>query len=222
MSSHAYKVPGSLLTARPKFFLYHNNSKSFRELRDGSQAGRVEGDLVYPNDPTVSRRQCRLSVVGTEVYIEDCGGTNPTYVNSVPLLPGKKRRIRLNDVIEFGEQRLVLTQQERHAPSNTEDLSRRRRSVFRAMKRPDGSLTKTFTGMLVDTTLVLISRAKYRQLQIRRALIPMKRPPRVEVAGEATRTVALKRGLPFGTVLAAFFLLLSVAAVAALMLGGWV
>lgn len=217
MSAHAYRVPGDRSAARSKYFLYHNNSKSFREIRDGNEVGRTEGDLVYPDDPTVSRRQCKIWINGSEVFIEDLGGTNPTYVNTVPMMPGKRRRIRLNDVIEFGGQRLVLTHQDRHAPSNTEDVIRRRKQ-FRAVQKPDGSLTKSLTGLtglIKEKTMVLVSRAQYRHMQLKRALAFRRRPPSVQVMGEGTRTVLVQRRssiLPYLLIM----LTLSIAAVVTL------
>jgi hypothetical protein len=92
-----------------EYFVFHNNTGSFQRVTQGLTIGRTSGGIRYPSDLLVSREQCRFLIVGSEVYVEDSGSTNPTRINSVPLRPGKPRRVRLNDVIEFGSQRLILT-----------------------------------------------------------------------------------------------------------------
>lgn len=184
---------GQTAAAKVRFYLFNNVSRTFRELNDGSVAGRNGTDLSFPDDPLVSRRQCRFTVVGNEVYIEDFDSTNRTKVNSVTIRQGVKRRIRLNDVIEFGNQRLVLTHQERFAPPNTEDLTRRGKRSYRAARKDDGSLTRTFTGMVVDRTLVLIGLSEYRRLQLQKALRLVRRAPKSQVVGETTQVSRTRR-----------------------------
>lgn len=171
----------SVLPRRPgvgpsvKFFLFDNEKRSFREVRHGMICGRTGVDLTCSGDPLVSRRQCGFVIVGSEIYVEAFSSTNPTRVNSVLLVPGRRRRIRLDDVIEFGGQRLTLTYQNRFPPSNVVDpLGRRAR--YRAVRKEDGSLTSTVTGQGGDRTQVLLDRAQYRRLQVRKALKPVVRP----------------------------------------------
>lgn len=175
-----------------RFFLYHNNRRSFSELSNGAVIGRSEGSLVYPDDPFISRQQCRFHIVRSEIYIEDLGSTNQTRVNTVPIRSGARRRIRLHDVIEVGNQRLVLTQQDRHSPPNTEDLIRRGQRFYSALRKDDGSLTATITGLLAEKTRVLVSKAQYTRLQLKKALTS-KRRHSVEVRGERTRQIATSK-----------------------------
>jgi hypothetical protein len=180
-----------------QFFLYDNRVKSFHEVRDGFLYGRMEGDRVYPRDGLVSRRHCRFSIAGNEIYIEDIGSSNPTRVNSVPIRPGKKRRIRFNDVIEIGNQRLILTHQNLHPPGNTEDSPKKVPGIV-ALQKADGSITRFFrselTRTLANKTLLLLDRTTFKRL--RRA--PRKRPAAISVSPlKLALAVALLIAAPF-------------------------
>jgi hypothetical protein len=155
-----------------EYFVFHNNTGSFQRVTQGLTIGRTSGGIRYPSDLLVSREQCRFLIVGSEVYVEDSGSTNPTRINSVPLRPGKPRRVRLNDVIEFGSQRLILTNQDRFSPANVEDLAQRK--IYRAIRKNDGSLTATMTGFVMEKTLVLINKAEARRLHVKRRLEPVR------------------------------------------------
>lgn len=155
-----------------RFFLFHNNSGNFSEIGDGTVCGRVEGELLYPEDALISRRHCRFVISGSEVYIEDFGSKNSTRVNGVPLAPGRRRRLRLHDVIELGAQRLILTNREGYAPQNTQDAAETPRL---GLEKTDGSIT-VVTGPfhLVEgkrnSTLVHLDRPTYQKLKVRRRL----------------------------------------------------
>ena len=151
------------------FYLYNDRMKTFRLIRDGSVCGRTEGDIQFPEDDLVSLRQLQFTVTGNEVYVEDYNSTNKTRINGVHILPGRKRRIRLNDVIEFGLQRVVMTHQNAHAPGGTPDLQEKIR-IFKAAKRNDGSLTMSIT-QVVTRTRVHLDRASFRKLRVKRRVI---------------------------------------------------
>ena len=65
--------------------------------------GRDEG-AVQIDSPTVSRRHARLSVQGTEAFIEDLGSKNGTFVRGTPVTG----RIELSDGDEIGIGSVVL------------------------------------------------------------------------------------------------------------------
>lgn len=50
----------------------------------------------------VSRRHARLSRRGAQLYLEDLGSTNGTFVNERRLLPGQPLRIYPGDVVRLG------------------------------------------------------------------------------------------------------------------------
>jgi hypothetical protein len=156
-----------------RYYLYNNGSRSFAEIRDGTVCGRIEGEITYPKDDLISRKHCQFSVVGNEIYIEDFDSTNKTKVNTVPIQSRRKRRIRLNDVIEIGAQRFILTNQNRFAPSNIHDLARPN-PVYKALRKDDGSLTQFVTGLITRNTLVRIDRPMYRKLAVRHRFRPVR------------------------------------------------
>ena len=80
--------------------------------RGGPGAGRgADVDLValgVPEEQTVSRRHCRVSLWEADVFLEDLGSTNGTRVNHLDLTPGKPVRLTPGDEIEVGGVRLVF------------------------------------------------------------------------------------------------------------------
>src|SRR3954466_683463 len=121
--------------ARFQFYIYDNNESRFVRIHDGFVCGRTEGDLKFPSLDVISRKQCRFHIDSNDVYVEDLGSTNRTKVNSVALSPGKRRRIGLNDVVEFGRRRFILTNQRDFAPSNSDDA--RSTTIFKALLKGD-------------------------------------------------------------------------------------
>lgn len=154
---------------RFRFYLFNNRNGEFIEVRDGSLCGRVEGDLLFGKDTSMSRRQCGFVVTGNDIYIEDFGSTNPTKVNSVPMQSGKRRRIQLNDVIEVGTQRLILTNQCEHAPGSVQDLPTQS-GALKAYRRDDGSLTTSLPTPDEPRTQVLLNEAQFRKLRAGKTL----------------------------------------------------
>jgi hypothetical protein len=62
----------------------------------GLRLGRDDADIVFPDDTYVSGQHCRLSIDGGEVFIEDLGSSNGTYL-----------RVRTGDAVAFGTLVLV-------------------------------------------------------------------------------------------------------------------
>lgn len=63
-----------------------------------------EGDIRI-EDNSVSRRHAKLTREGDELYIEDIGSTNGTYVNGAPV---KRKKVGLRDKIVLGSYNLDL------------------------------------------------------------------------------------------------------------------
>jgi hypothetical protein len=146
-----------------KFYLYHEGQEKFSELSDGLVCGRNEGDFQFPGDKLMSRRHCRLRIQGNEVYVEDLGATNRTRVNGVPVRPEKRRRVLLNDVIDVGSQRLILTSQKDKPPAHILDSSPS--TFYLALRRADGTLTRFITKLITKQTLVRVNRRQFKRLQ---------------------------------------------------------
>lgn len=173
-----------------RFFLFNNVSKNFFEIWDGFSCGRLEGDLKFPADDVVSRKHCRFSVEGSTVYIEDLHSRNHTKLNTVPIRPGYRRKLHLNDVIEFGVQRFILTNQQIMTPGPIQDVFNAT-PFYKALPQADGSLTSRVPEGVTKRTLVLLDRYKYRALQIKEALF--RRPPPFKRAHSGTREIQRSR-----------------------------
>ncbi len=70
--------------------------------------GRADVDKIYPRDTRISRRHFRIMVTSEDVLIEDLGSTNRTKVNGVPLKPKTLYKLKSRDLIEFGQQKVVI------------------------------------------------------------------------------------------------------------------
>jgi pSer/pThr/pTyr-binding forkhead associated (FHA) protein len=156
------------------YFLYNNRSREFVEIQDGWVIGRSDGDIRFPKDDLVSMRHCRFTVAGNEIYVEDFGSTNKTRVNSVPIQPGRRRRLRLNDTIETGAQMLVLTNQNREKPAHTHDAHRKTRP-YKAVVNTDGSLEPYVTQVMTKKTLVDVNWVQFQLMKLKRATAPARR-----------------------------------------------
>jgi pSer/pThr/pTyr-binding forkhead associated (FHA) protein len=166
-----------------EFFLYNNRSSDFFRLYDGTTIGRTEGEIPFPSDELISKKHCSFFISGNEIYIEDFDSTNKTKVNSVPIQPRRKRRIRLNDVIEVGNQRFILSNQDQKKPGNTQD-QQKKKQVYKAVKKSDGSLTPYITKFITKRTLVNVNwtdfqvlKLKHRFKKERRAIRRKRKPP---------------------------------------------
>jgi pSer/pThr/pTyr-binding forkhead associated (FHA) protein len=158
-------MPAAVRPARFQYFIFDNVERKFVKIHDGFLCGRNEGDLQFPSDDVISRKQCRFTISANDVYLEDMGSTNRTKVNTVPLNSGKRRRMQINDVIEFGRRRFILTNQDKHEPSNLVDPSKK--AVYKAIRKSDGSLTSQISRLITTQTKVLLDRRTYSKLRVR-------------------------------------------------------
>jgi len=155
-----------------KFYLYHHHSNSFLDLEDGFIIGRQTGDLRYPDDDLLSAAHCQFQVSGNDAYIIDLHSTNRTRVNSAVIRVNSKRRLQLNDVIEIGEQTLILTHQNTFAPGNRVDAPLRNR-IYKAAINSEGTLSTFVSGFLAVQTALGVDGRVYRRMRIRKALKPL-------------------------------------------------
>lgn len=148
------------------FYLYDNLEKKFIPLHSNLVIGRSEGDLRFPKDDLLSRRHCQFQIVGQFTYVEDLESRNHTRVNSVPLAKGKRRKLMLNDVIECGRRRFILSNQCSHPPGHISDKVGTSKK-FIAAQREDGSLTSHVTDFIRQKTRIVMNHRSYRKLQIK-------------------------------------------------------
>jgi pSer/pThr/pTyr-binding forkhead associated (FHA) protein/uncharacterized OB-fold protein len=71
--------------------------------KDEALCGRIEGDLLLPDDPTVSPRHARFSVGSGVLRVEDLGSVNGTFIRLK-----EPRRLGLGDEFRVGRQLLRL------------------------------------------------------------------------------------------------------------------
>ena len=92
-----------------------NEGRHFRvELKpDGAPAyiGRVAGNAMRIDDPSVSRLHCSLSIrTGGSIAIADVGSANGTYVNEQLLGPDEARSLDKGDVVGIGDFKLTVSE----------------------------------------------------------------------------------------------------------------
>jgi hypothetical protein len=83
--------------------------------------GRLQGNDIRPNDPTVSKKHAAVVRADDGVFIEDLGSTNGTLVNGQDV---KRRQLRHGDVIQVGRHRLRFVDEEASVAAATMVLRR--------------------------------------------------------------------------------------------------
>lgn len=76
----------------------------------GKQNDRIPPDIDvsgFPNSEIVSRIHADIRIEGDAYFIEDVGSSNGTYINSKPLQPGDRHRLRAGDRIALGKGDLI-------------------------------------------------------------------------------------------------------------------
>ena len=76
------------------------------DLEATTVVGRSSGAELQLIDGKVSREHCRLTVAGDEVWVEDLGSQNGTFVNGVPT--SGRVRLRRNDELAIGDSLFML------------------------------------------------------------------------------------------------------------------
>lgn len=150
-----------------RVYLFNNKTEEFHPVEDGFICGR-EGEISFPKDDLMSRRHCQFFIKGNDIYIQDLSSTNRTIVNSVPIMPLKRRRIQLHDVIEAGEQRFVLTHQNRHEPANLNDIATKK--IYKALPAKGGYVVDEVSRLVTKRTRVILSAGKFRALRLKSQL----------------------------------------------------
>jgi len=79
------------------------------ELRDRLTIGRKDADIILDKDLQVSRKHARVAVEAEEVFIEDLGSTNGTFVNGKRIEPAKRQKVSAGDTIQVGETLIRLS-----------------------------------------------------------------------------------------------------------------
>jgi len=150
------------------YYLYNDTTHEFLELNDGTICGRTEGDLKFGEDALMSRKHCQFSVSNDRIFIEDLKTTNSSKVNGNMIELGRKRRVLINDVIEFGRQRFILTNQNKFAPAHVQDVASAEENRYAGVHKDDGSLTGAMTGLNTQRTLIPVGLKTHLRLKLHR------------------------------------------------------
>lgn len=124
-------------------FFYDLGAKRLIRIYDGMIFGRNGGNEQFPDDRQVSREHFKVTILGTEVFIEDLRSSNKTQINGQAILPGKPTPLKFNDVIEFGSQRLVFT-----SDANYSDKLANASTERQVLPRPSARPASGIAGML--------------------------------------------------------------------------
>jgi len=93
--------------------IYLEDDSKFRfALLDGLTVGR-DGDInvgALPGGKYVSRIHATFTKGDDGWYIRDENSRNSTFINSVKLAPGEKKRLRNDDLISLGFMSFVYTE----------------------------------------------------------------------------------------------------------------
>lgn len=85
-----------------------NGDKADFNVNNELIIGRISGENVYalPNDLMVSKQHCRLFVSGSDLYLEDLGSANHTYLNGTIIT--EPTHIQSGDTIRLGKTELGI------------------------------------------------------------------------------------------------------------------
>lgn len=86
--------------------------------------GRAEECDVRPLSEDVSRRHCRVTVEPAQVWVEDLGSRNGTFVNGAKIEPRTRTPVSSGDVLRIGALELKVSCAAPTAPSDEDDVSR--------------------------------------------------------------------------------------------------
>ena len=98
------------------FYFYDLEAESFVELEDKLVFGRMGCNVSFEKDTKMSRQHLKIVFFQGDCYLVDLSSTNGVRLNSHPIQQNVKTRIRPGDMIEFGNQRFIYTQQCDRAP----------------------------------------------------------------------------------------------------------
>src|SRR3989339_878358 len=88
------------------FYLYEIRKKHFHALKNGFGIGRTQGDLVYEDDPLLSRRHLEFVIEGDHAMIKDLQTTNGMMVNDNRTV---LQELNHNDFIKVGRQLFIFS-----------------------------------------------------------------------------------------------------------------
>ena len=104
----------------PKIKLFNNLDDSLTEIEIPCKFGRVNGELTFPSDDSVSTLHGEFKVEGDRFILIDLNSTNGTYINESQLLPNDEKQLEDDDLVEFGEQSFHIGVSESFNPEDVQ------------------------------------------------------------------------------------------------------
>lgn len=96
----------TLLGFRPFVVLPERGSYALRRFR--TVIGREFGDILLREDLNVSRIHMALIAEGSNLYLEDLGSSNGTFLNSTRIQPQKRYPLTDGDSIQLGDSKIKV------------------------------------------------------------------------------------------------------------------
>ncbi len=84
---------------------YLFDGSRYYQVKDGMDIGRSSSSYLHIDDPKVSKNHARISVKGAQIFVQDLGSTNGTFVNKQRI---KIASIKLGDHLKIGSKEFIV------------------------------------------------------------------------------------------------------------------
>ncbi|MDD5697893.1 MAG: FHA domain-containing protein [Victivallaceae bacterium] len=127
------------MAVKPKLIVLSEKlrGKSFELDKEVVTVGRTEQSDICIKDATISTSHCEFTRSGDSYILKDCGSTNGTRINNVPV-PEGGQELKNSDILQFGAVEIFFDSNDGTATS----------------------ITRTHTGIDLDSTEVGLSTVK--------------------------------------------------------------
>ncbi len=83
--------------------------KSFALKKSTMFLGRSSKNDIQIRDTTISRKQIKLFLLGSKLFVEDLKSTNGTKLNGIPIVPGEGVEVGESDMLTMGDTVVQIT-----------------------------------------------------------------------------------------------------------------
>lgn len=100
-------------------FLSDSTQQTFDIAEEKTTVGRVEGNSLRLDDPSVSSHHAEILLVGDQMHVRDLGSTNGTFLNGEPITDAA---LNPGDEVRFGAIVCLVAGQEESTRSDAQPL----------------------------------------------------------------------------------------------------
>ena len=93
-----------VLKKRAQVFLHDMNGNRTILVFDGLTLGRSSGNVLFPEDPLVSKSHMTLYQAESGLYVKDLNSSNGTKVDGRSITPNVPTKVSVGTILEFGNQ----------------------------------------------------------------------------------------------------------------------